>query len=120
MNSILRARLDQIDEWLCDTTGGNGRNLSLILSAIRGPDNKDREEKNGRTNRIRRAAFPKTFTEARTSRNQGCGGMNWYVFDTATSFQPYPATYKKTHFQMHAEQAAEALGLTSIDPKATK
>ena len=105
-----RGMLDLIDKFLarCDEESGK---LWDVLSALRGPDDKDEALKKHSTMLIRQAAFPKLqkAVEMESSSMWQCGpsgrtpGMD--------GFLPYKTTGCQGHFRVHANGAARVLGL---------
>lgn len=109
MNAEVRAELDRIREFL---EGPDGSKLWDVLSALRGPDNENREAKN-ETVRIRRAAFGVTPPSGVDFYDWGRG---WAI----TGEPPRPTTKALElatgwHFTSHICAARRALGLEHLE-----
>jgi hypothetical protein len=111
MNEKLRVRLDLIDQWLLDED--IGKDLGIILSAVRGPDKEFSDfQKNNYTNPIRREAFPRTFKAALGYHLTGSASC-WYVRDTAEVYRSErpEKDENRSHYEVHVHAAALALGI---------
>jgi len=100
----LRAALDQIQDML------DGRSYSAdlwdILTALRGPDSRNRKAKNATTALIRSAAFPK----------RPCEDRSIFGTDSPRLAKRRRKLFRKrrdlNHFRDHIRDAFAALGLT--------
>jgi len=103
MPRTLRAALDQIQDML------DGRSYSAdlwdILTALRGPDSRNRKAKNATTALIRSAAFPK----------RPCEDRSIFGTDSPRLAKRRRKLFRKkkdfNHFREHVRDAFEALGL---------
>lgn len=108
MEKRTREVLDQIDAVL---SKGNvvSEEVWNVLTALRGPDNGESEPKRVATVPIRRAAFPRT-TEAHNN-----FGSTVFLADFGASTSKYDLNsgYDQDdwHFDVHAQNAAQILGL---------
>ena len=125
MEPDTRKILDQIDEFLLRRDKAS-RELAAVLSALRGPDNRDEDDytdvtKSYTTIPIRRAAFPKCAARQDALNNFvveiGDGNRIMNMQRAAghkdASFKLLSHTHEDTHFNIHAWMAAKALGLTN-------
>lgn len=120
----VRAALDYLDG-IFARGGQDAQDLWDILTAFRGPDNKDDEDPFGPpaketvTVPIRRAALPKTSHVVNDLRSQGYVPNSLGVHQRASfgnplrSHYPYQGarTEQTPHFASHGFRAAQALGL---------
>jgi hypothetical protein len=101
--STLRGALRAIEKML----SGQSYSASLwdILSAIRGPDSRDRKTKHSTTTVIRSAAFP----------SRPCEERSFYSDDSGEKVNRRKRLFKQkkdfNHFRQHVEAAFDALGL---------
>lgn len=95
----LRQALDFIQEMLSD------RSYSLelwnVLTALRGPDSRNRKIKYATTALIRSAAFPK----------RPCEDLSVFGVDSPALAERRREIHDLNHFQEHAKDAFDALGL---------
>lgn len=86
----------------------DARDLCAIMSALRGPDNREYSHKQGGTVPVRRAAFPKLI-----------GKIGIVPWDMGVSYERYPfGTACMGHFWMHIQTAKQAI--ERPDPPAAK
>lgn len=104
----LREKLDIIDGWLCEPEGG--KELSAVLSAIRGPDKDGMHSvKADTTAVIRTKAFPKL----RAAKYNWVTHVHvpWGMAAPTHRLNMTDAKKAGEHFARHIRKAAEALGL---------
>jgi hypothetical protein len=99
----LRAALDEIERML--TNQPYSADLWDVLSAIRGPDSRNRKLKHATTTIIRSAAFPK----------RPCEERSFYGEDSAKRAEIRKRLFHSredfNHFRQHVKAAFDALGL---------
>lgn len=110
MRKAVRAELDHIEKLLLKG-GEDARHLWDILSALRGPDEKDGPDKNMTTCPVRRRAFPKLArhparynVEASFRRRGGVNPRMPVVFQYVLGTHLHA-----THFEHHIRKAAVAI-----------
>lgn len=100
----LRGALDQIERLL--TKQPYSGDLWDVLSAIRGPDSRNRKLKHATTTIIRSAAFP----------NRPCEERSFYGEDSAKRAEIRTRLFKskgdQNHFRQHIRDAFKSLGLS--------
>ena len=103
----LRGALDQIQQLL--TKQPYSANLWEVLSAIRGPDSRNKRLKHATTTIIRTAAFPK----------RPCEERSFYGEDSAKKAEVRKQLFKNkedfNHFRQHVEAAFASLGLSLME-----
>jgi hypothetical protein len=103
----LRGALRQIEQLL--TKQSYSADLWDILSAIRGPDSRNRRLKHATTTIIRSAAFPK----------RPCEERSFYGEDSAKRAEIRTRVFKskgdQNHFRQHVEAAFTSLGLSLFE-----
>jgi hypothetical protein len=99
----LRGALDQIQSMLSGRS--YSEDLWNVLTALRGPDSRDRSVKYATTTIIRSAAFPK----------QPCSALSVYGTDSKKLARRRAGVWRDgidtNHFREHTEDAFDALGL---------
>jgi hypothetical protein len=103
----LRGALDQIQQLL--TKQPYSANLWEVLSAIRGPDSRNKRLKHATTTIIRTAAFPK----------RPCEERSFYGDDSAKKAEIRKRLFKNkednNHFREHVRDAFSSLGLSLFE-----
>ncbi len=109
MSPKVREVLDQLDQVLA-VGDADARALWNVLSALRGPDSKDRDLKSATTSVIRYTAFPLAAKDA-----TGHGGPLYasMIPDSkeAVHVRAKHDRYYRDHFNGHVQDAFRALGL---------
>lgn len=91
---------------------GTANELWSVLTALRGPDSDRHSVKSTSTVPIRRAAFPETAKEFE---------QRWLIADFGDSASPKSVLLPEEedwHFRVHAENAAHALELPTLEGRA--
>lgn len=103
----LRGALNQIQKMLSGTEYSG--DLWDVLSAIRGPDSRNRKLKHATTTIIRSAAFPK----------RPCEERSFYGDDSAKRAEIRTRLFRNkedyNHFRQHVEAAFASLGLSLFE-----
>ena len=108
----LRGALRQLERMLTKQTYSG--DLWDVISAIRGPDSRNKRLKHATTTVIRRAAFP----------SRPCEERSFYGEDSAKRAEIRKRLFKNkedfNHFRQHCEAAFDALQLSlyEVNPKA--
>ena len=127
MKPSLRKSLDIIDRWLLDPD--IGRDLTHVLSALRGPDTEsDDDLKLTTTNHIRRAAFPRLAerydkwydTQTEQPRRGALSCWDLHVKPPRRIETKMDDPDDLSHFMSHVLHARKALGHNKVTGETVK